>query len=83
MLFECLTENIFLKAAMIFTRIERKKIERYLLYDIYTGILTFLFFHLSNEDEFLVICQDRQEVFRWTLTRQERPNQIYQAEGIF
>ena len=56
MLFECLTENIFLKAAMIFTRIERKKIERYLLYDIYTGILTFLFFHLSNEDEFLVIC---------------------------
>ena len=45
--------------------------------------IDFLFFRLSEEDECLATCQDGQELFRWTGTRQERPNQIYQTEGIF
>ena len=41
------------------------------------------FFCLSDKDECLATCQDRQETFRWTHTRQERPNQINQTEVSF
>ena len=67
---------------MVFTRVEKKRIKMLILSYLHRHI-DFLFFRLSEEDECLATCQDGQELFRWTGTRQERPNQIYQTEGIF